>query len=113
MMVCPFVSVATVTYPLLGCLIVELLDFRPQKAKDPVLEQPDAQRVVLRPNPETIWADICLMKQKAGATWTDADALEMEARILVSLQILISTVVLFADTAYVVAKSWQHHIHCV
>lgn len=66
-----------------GCLIVELLDYRPTKAKDPVLEKPDVQRVVLRSTPETIWADICLMNQKTGSKWTDAEALEIEARVLV------------------------------
>ncbi|THH08262.1 hypothetical protein EW145_g2834 [Phellinidium pouzarii] len=67
-----------------GCLIVELLDYRPAKAKDPVLEKPDVQRVVLRSNPETIWADICMMNAKANATWSDMDALKIEAKLLLS-----------------------------
>lgn len=40
---------------------------------------------MLRSNPETVWADICLMKEKVGSAWTDSHALEMEARILVCL----------------------------
>ena len=64
---------------------MELLDYRPQKAKDPILEKPDTQRVVLRSNPESVWADICQMKQRLGAAWTDKDALDIEARILVSV----------------------------
>ena len=64
-------------------MIVELLDYRPQKAKDPILTNPERSRVVLTPNPETLWADLCLLNQKAGNTWTDQEALEVEARILV------------------------------
>lgn len=72
----------------LGCMIVELLDYRPTKAKDPVLANPEHSRVVLTPNPETLWADICLLNQKAGSVWTDQDALEVEARILVCYDVL-------------------------
>lgn len=68
-----------------GCMIVELLDYRPPKAKDPVLVDPERSRVVLAPNGETLWADICLLNQKSGYTWTDQDALEVEARILVCI----------------------------
>lgn len=67
-----------------GCLIVELIDFRPAKAKDPILENPDVQRVVLRPNAETLWSDICSLNAKSGSTWTDAEALEVESKILLS-----------------------------
>ena len=70
---------------MIGCMIVELLDYRPPKGKDPVLEKPDRTRVVLTPNPETLWADICLLNQRVGLAWTDEDALEVESRILVSL----------------------------
>ncbi|KAI0642084.1 Spt20 family-domain-containing protein [Trametes meyenii] len=67
-----------------GCLIVELLDFRPAKTTEPELEQPERSRVVLTPNDESRWGDICLMKQKAIAPWTDGDALELEARLLMA-----------------------------
>jgi transcription factor SPT20 len=40
-------------------------------------------RVLLRPNSETLFADLCLLNQKAGGKWTDEDALEIEAKILV------------------------------
>lgn len=70
---------------IIGCMIVDLLDYRPPKGKDPVLENPDRTRVVLTPSPETLWADLCLLNQRAGYTWTDKDALEVESRILVSL----------------------------
>ena len=52
--------------------------------KDPALEKPERTRVVLHPNSETLWADICLLSQKAGNQWTDHDAVEIEARLLVS-----------------------------
>lgn len=66
-------------------MIVELLDYRPVKAKDPVLVNPERSRVVLSPNSETLWADLCLMNVKAENVWTDRDALEVEARILVRI----------------------------
>lgn len=77
-----YVSHTTITV-LAGCMVVELLDYRPPKGKDPVLEKPEKTRVVLTPNQETFWTDLCLLNQKAGSAWTDRDALEVEARILV------------------------------
>ncbi|KAH8104068.1 Spt20 family-domain-containing protein [Cristinia sonorae] len=67
-----------------GHMIVELLDYRPPKGKDPILENPEKRRVVLSPNAETMWTDLCLLNQKAGNVWTDQDALEVEAQILMS-----------------------------
>lgn len=70
-----------------GCMIVELQDYRSAKNRREVLTTPETSRVVLRPNAETLWADICLLSQKAGNSWTDHDALGMEARLLVCLRI--------------------------
>lgn len=67
-------------------MIVELLDYRPQKLKEPAPESPERTRVVLHPNSETLWADICLLNQKTGNQFTDQDALEIEARLLVRVQ---------------------------
>ena len=67
----------------IGCMVVELLDYRPQRSKEPPLKVPEKTRVVLHPNSETLWADICLMNRRSGAQWTDKDALEVEAKILV------------------------------
>lgn len=67
----------------IGHMIVELLDYRPPKAKDPILESPDKSRVVLSPNSETLWTNLCLLNQKDGNVWTDEDTLEVEAQILV------------------------------
>ncbi|KAI0630606.1 Spt20 family-domain-containing protein [Trametes polyzona] len=67
-----------------GCLIVELLDYRPSKSSDPELEEPETSRVVLTPNDESRWTDICLMNQKIGLAWTDADAIELEAQLLMT-----------------------------
>jgi len=64
-------------------MIVELLDYRPLKSQEPALKDPQKTRVVLHPNPETLWADICTLNQKAGGKWSDMDALEVEAKILV------------------------------
>ena len=62
---------------------MELLDYRPAKSTQPDLEQPERSRVVLSPNDESRWADICLLNQKADNSWTDADSLQVEARLLV------------------------------
>ncbi|ESK94931.1 saga complex subunit spt20 [Moniliophthora roreri MCA 2997] len=62
-----------------GCMIVELLDHRSEDKKEPILE-----RIVLQPNGESLYADICLMNAKYGSKWTDLDALEVEARILLA-----------------------------
>lgn len=70
-------------YP--GCMIVELLDYRPQRNKEPTLEKPERTRAVLHPNAETLWADICSLNQKYGGNWSDEEALELEARLLVSI----------------------------
>ncbi|KAF8074624.1 Spt20 family-domain-containing protein [Lyophyllum atratum] len=67
-----------------GCMIVELLDYRPQRNKEPTLERPERTRAVLHPNSETLWADICSLSQRSGSKWTDRDALEVEARLLLA-----------------------------
>jgi transcription factor SPT20 len=66
-------------------MIVELLDYRPQQRnKEAAPDKPERTRVVLHPNGETLFADICALNRKNGNKWTDRDALEVEARILVS-----------------------------
>ena len=72
------------TFSEIGCMVVELLDYRPQRSKEPALKVPEKTRVVLHPNSETLWADICLMNRRNGSQWTDKDALEVEAKILVN-----------------------------
>ncbi|KAI0048784.1 hypothetical protein FA95DRAFT_1490339 [Auriscalpium vulgare] len=71
-----------------GCMIVDLQDHRVHKAKDK--RAPDdsksyeCSRILLRPNTESLWADLCLLNQKAGSKWTDQEALDVEARILMA-----------------------------
>ncbi|THU78942.1 hypothetical protein K435DRAFT_823988 [Dendrothele bispora CBS 962.96] len=67
-----------------GCMIVEILDYRPQKASEPDLETPERTRAVLHPNGESLYADICLLNSNRGGSWSDRDALEIEARILLA-----------------------------
>ena len=69
---------------LAGCLVVELLDYRPQRSGDPALQVPERTRVILHPNPETMYADICSFNQRYGGNWNDQMALEFEAQLLVS-----------------------------
>ncbi|KAJ3501113.1 hypothetical protein NMY22_g19035 [Coprinellus aureogranulatus] len=67
-----------------GCMVVELLDYRSQQFNQPQPEKPERTRVILHPNPETLYADICSMNMKNGGTWTDRDALEVESKLLLA-----------------------------
>lgn len=62
---------------------MELLDYRPPQGKE-MPKMPQRTRVVLHPNSETLWADLCSLNNQHGAKWTDMDALDVEAKILVS-----------------------------
>ena len=73
-----------------GCMVVELLDYRPQKSKEPAPKNPEKTRVILHPNPETLWADVCSLNQRHGGKWTDMDALEVEAKLLVHTPFALS-----------------------
>jgi transcription factor SPT20 len=68
-------------------MIVEIEDFNQANSKDNSKESKPPEktttRVLLRPNTETLFADLCLLNQKSGNKWTDKDALEIEAKILV------------------------------
>ena len=89
-------------------MIVELLDYRPSKSNEPELEQPERTRVVLTPNDESRWADIWLMSKKATSPWSDAEALQVEARMLVRmLGVFVSAIT--NDKFY----SWPRKVHCV
>jgi transcription factor SPT20 len=73
-------------------MIVELLDYRPQQRnKEVTLDKPERTRVVLHPNGETLFADICSLNRKTGNKWSDRDALEIEARLLASNSLTVST----------------------
>jgi hypothetical protein len=88
----------------LGCMLVELLDYRPKKAKDPPLEKPERSRVALHPNDETLWANLCLMNQRSGNKFTDTEVLELEAQILVCYIRDISAV------SYLHCCSYKQHL---
>lgn len=68
-------------------MIVEIEDFIQLNSTDSSKESKPPEktvtRVLLRPNSETLFADLCILNQKTGGTWTDRDALEVEAKILV------------------------------
>ena len=80
-------SIETLTKPSAGCMIVEIEEFSQVNSKDNSKESKPLEktvtRVLLRPNSETLFADLCLLNQKTGSKWTDKDALEIEAKILV------------------------------
>ena len=68
-------------------MIVEIEDSYQVNSKDNSNESKPLEktvtRVLLRPNSETLFADLCILNQKNGSKWTDKDALEVEAQILV------------------------------
>ena len=65
-------------------MIVEIEEFKPPDSKDNnAPPEKISARFLLRPNSETLFADLCLLNQKGGNKWTDKDALEVEAKILV------------------------------
>ncbi|SRR5258708_5415916 len=74
-----------------GCLIVELFDHR--DSADPNEAVPP-QHIVLWPTAEANWAELCSLNARDGGMWTDIDALNFEAKLLVSI---VSSVV-FACT---------------
>jgi hypothetical protein len=76
-------------------MIVEIEEFKQVNSKDNSKESKPLEktvtRVLLRPNSETLFADLCLLNQKSGNKWTDKDALEIEAKILVRRTLLFCT----------------------
>lgn len=78
----------------LGCLIVEIYDHR-TKFQDTVHDIPadgnskEVKRIALRPSAETLWTDLCLMNEASRESWTEDLALEVEAKILVSISFLL------------------------
>jgi transcription factor SPT20 len=64
-------------------MIVEIEEFKQSNSKESKSPEKATTRVLLRPNSETLFADLCLLNQKAGNKWTDQDAVEVEAKILV------------------------------
>ncbi|RDB23428.1 SAGA complex subunit spt20 [Hypsizygus marmoreus] len=67
-----------------GCMIVELLDYRLHRDKEPTPDKPERTRAVLHPNSETMWADICSLNQRYGGKWSDKETLEIEARLVLA-----------------------------
>ncbi|KZT34886.1 hypothetical protein SISSUDRAFT_1131519 [Sistotremastrum suecicum HHB10207 ss-3] len=65
-----------------GRLIVELLDWRSPHRVKALVEKPESHRVVLHPNEETLWADICLLNSKRERKFTDREAIEIEAAVI-------------------------------
>jgi transcription factor SPT20 len=65
-----------------GCLLADLLDYRPPKGAPP-LTVPARSRHVLRPTEDSRWADVRAFVIKHELDWSDADVQAFEARILV------------------------------
>ncbi|KAJ3721982.1 hypothetical protein C8R42DRAFT_69088 [Lentinula raphanica] len=65
-----------------GCLIVNLLDYRPPKPNDPPLDTPKRSREVLHPTPETLWAELCVISASTAVQLAGAQGLKIEAKIL-------------------------------
>ncbi|KAG8812228.1 Transcription factor spt20 [Serendipita sp. 399] len=69
-----------------GCLLVEMHDARPTKSgsnKSVESPEPRIDTYVLRPTPESLWADIRnVVDSQKG--WGDKEALELEARVVLA-----------------------------
>ncbi|KAF8579913.1 hypothetical protein K439DRAFT_1358359 [Ramaria rubella] len=67
-----------------GCMIVESIDHRKLRVLHPPSDsnEPETVRVVLQPNAESLYADLCLLNAKNGYTWTDQEVLDVESKIL-------------------------------
>ena len=67
-------------------MIVESIDHRKPRllSQQSTAKEPECVRVVLQPNAESFYADLCLLNAKNGGTWTDQEALEIESKILVN-----------------------------
>jgi transcription factor SPT20 len=82
----PFIRKVVAAYPTPGCMIVELLDYRPSKGQTEPLENPTRTRAVLNPNQESLYADFRLLRAKQGLdAWGDMEVLHAEACFLVSM----------------------------
>ena len=65
-------------------MIVESIDHRkPRTHPQKTSTEAECVRVVLQPNAESFYADLCLLNAKNGNKWTDQEALEIESKILV------------------------------
>ena len=65
-------------------MIVEIEDFKVVNTKnDKGPGKAPIARALLCSNSETLFADLCLLNQKNGNKWTDKDALQAKAEILV------------------------------
>lgn len=66
-------------------MIVESVDHRKPRlhVQQSTSKEPECVRVVLQPTPESFYADLCLLNEKNGNSWTDQEALEVESKILV------------------------------
>lgn len=64
-------------------MIVESIDHR-KPSSESASNEPECVRVVLQPNGESFYADLCLLNAKHGNTWTDQEVLEVESKILVT-----------------------------
>lgn len=91
----------------IGCMIVELNDYRPKNPKDSPLDVPKQSRTVLHPTAETLWSDLCMLNESTGRKMSDIDALQVEAEILVSRVRTTATSLLSA------LASSPHHNHYV
>ncbi|KAI8595934.1 Spt20 family-domain-containing protein, partial [Dissophora ornata] len=65
-----------------GCLIAEVVDHRKKKESDVTT----TKRIILSPTQETLWADLSLLHEESGESWTSDMMLDFESKILIATE---------------------------
>ncbi|ORX99528.1 hypothetical protein K493DRAFT_109828 [Basidiobolus meristosporus CBS 931.73] len=69
-----------------GCIIAEIHDYRESYTTNVNGTNSNTNRVLLTPNAETLWSDLCLLNESYGAFWSEDFALEVESKILLATE---------------------------
>ncbi|KAK9768613.1 Transcription factor spt20, variant 2 [Basidiobolus ranarum] len=69
-----------------GCIIAEIHDYREIHLADIHASNANTHRVLLTPNAETLWSDLCLLNEKCDSFWSEDFTLEVESKILLATE---------------------------
>ncbi|ORZ13876.1 Spt20 family-domain-containing protein, partial [Lobosporangium transversale] len=66
-----------------GCLIAEVVDHRTKGKQE---SEVTTKRIVLSPTQETLWADLSLLHEESGESWSSDMMLDIESKILIATE---------------------------